>query len=236
MNTILFDLDSTLLPIDQALFEKVYFSELGKKFTELGYDGPELLKAVYTGTKAMLSNDGTQTNENVFWNSFQSNVGAEILQLKPILEKFYEEEFLKSKIATKDNPLAKPLIDSLVKKGFTVVLATNPLFPPSAVKTRLSWLKLSLEDFTWVTTYNNSSYTKPNLGYYKNILKEINKQPSDCLMVGNDIKEDACALDLGMQFYLVTNHMLNTDLPDPSPFKHGTFEECCLFLETLSCE
>lgn len=236
MNTILFDLDSTLLPMDQDQFEKIYFSELAKRCAAAGYNADEIPTAVYTGTKAMLKNDGTQTNETVFWNAFKQILGDDVVSLKPVLDDFYTNEFNKAKVAVNENPLANPLIKSLVKKGFTVVLATNPLFPPPAVETRLSWISLSRSDFNWVTTYDNSSFTKPQLGYYESILKQIGKKAEECIMVGNDVKEDACASELGLDFYLVTDHMLNTDLPDPTPFHHGTFAECCDYLESLSCD
>lgn len=236
MNTILFDLDSTLLPMDQGNFEKIYFSELAKKCAESGYNPEEIPNAVYMGTKAMLKNDGTRTNEDAFWEAFKNVLGDGVVVLRPVLDDFYANEFNKAKVAIKENPLANPLINSLVNKGFTVVLATNPLFPPAAVETRLSWISLSCSDFNWVTTYNNSSFTKPNLGYYSSILEQIGKKPEECMMVGNDVKEDACAAELGLDFYLVTDHMLNTELPDPTPFHHGTFAECCTYLEALPCE
>lgn len=233
MNTILFDLDSTLLPMDQKQFEKVYFTHLTQKLAQHGYDPEKAADAVWRGTYAMVKNDGTQTNETRFWNTFRGILGEQVNDMQPILDDFYSNEFHAAKSATGQNPLAKPLISSLKAKGFTVVLATNPLFPPVAVKSRLSWIDLTPNDFEWVTTYNNCRYTKPNLNYYKDILSQIGKKPEECLMVGNDMIEDACAAQLGLGFYLVTNHHLNIPTPKPEGFPHGTFEECFAYLSSL---
>ena len=42
LKAILFDLDGTLLPMDQDTFVNAYFTEILKKFVQLGYDGKKL--------------------------------------------------------------------------------------------------------------------------------------------------------------------------------------------------
>ena len=70
LKAILFDLDGTLLPMDQDLFMNYYFGELAKKMVPLGYNKDTLVKDVWTGTKAMVLNDGSKTNADAFWNKF----------------------------------------------------------------------------------------------------------------------------------------------------------------------
>jgi FMN phosphatase YigB (HAD superfamily) len=50
---------------------------------------------------------------------------------------------------------------------------------------------------------------QPNLHFYEEILERINVDAHDCMMVGNDVQEDLVAGQLGMQTYLITDHMLN---------------------------
>lgn len=38
MNTVLFDLDGTLLPMDQEAFIRLYFGALSQKFEPYGFD------------------------------------------------------------------------------------------------------------------------------------------------------------------------------------------------------
>lgn len=45
MNTVLFDLDGTMLPMDQDVFAHGYFSELAKNLQHLGWTGKSLWNA-----------------------------------------------------------------------------------------------------------------------------------------------------------------------------------------------
>ena len=63
MKIVMFDLDGTLLPMDQDVFVKAYFSELCKKAAPFGYDPEKLIKGVWAGTGAMVKNNGAKTNE-----------------------------------------------------------------------------------------------------------------------------------------------------------------------------
>ena len=89
MKTILFDLDGTLLPMDQEIFVKAYLQALTKKLLPYGYPTEELVQGIWAGTSAMLKNDGAQTNETVFWNVFSSIFGDKVWEDKPIFDEFY---------------------------------------------------------------------------------------------------------------------------------------------------
>ena len=104
-----------------------------------------------------------------------------------------------------------------------MVLATNPLFPMSGMITRLNWLDLYPDDFLLVTSYENSHFCKPNPGYYHHIMKTLGKNPEDCLMVGNDLEEDMCAGEMGMDTFLVTDYTVNKNGMDISAFRQGSF-------------
>ena len=47
INTILFDLDGTLLPMDQELFMKAYFQALGQKCISLSLDEKAMISAIW---------------------------------------------------------------------------------------------------------------------------------------------------------------------------------------------
>ena len=47
--TAIFDLDGTLLPMDQDVFIKAYFSRLAAKLAPHGYDPEKLIKAIWGG-------------------------------------------------------------------------------------------------------------------------------------------------------------------------------------------
>ena len=90
---ILFDLDGTLLPMDQDSFTKAYFDGLSKKLAPYGYEPKHLVGGVWQGTKAMVKNDGTQTNEQVFWKEFASLFGEKVYGDISEFNEFYETDF-----------------------------------------------------------------------------------------------------------------------------------------------
>jgi FMN phosphatase YigB (HAD superfamily) len=83
-----------------------------------------------------------------------------------------------------------------------VVIATNPLFPATAIEQRLEWAGVAGFPYQLVTTYENSRACKPNLLYYEQILKSIGHHAEACLMVGDD-DMDMVAGHLGCATFLV---------------------------------
>ena len=225
MDTILFDLDGTLLPMDQDQFMMAYFKELAKKLAPLGFEQKSLIEGVLKGTNAMVANDGAATNNQLFWNSFTDDFGELAQKHQKDFDTFYEVEFQRVKQVTKENPLAKACIDALKEKGYTLAIATNPIFPRVATLSRIKWIGLEPEDFSLITTYEDSCFCKPNLAYYQLILNYLKKDADQCMMVGNDVTEDMCAKELGMEVYLVNDCLINKEERDISLLPQGTFAQ-----------
>ena len=78
VKVVLFDLDGTLLPMDQETFIKEYLGGLVQKLVPHGYNPDLVVKAVYAGMKAMTTNDGSCTNEVAFWTAFTGILGENI--------------------------------------------------------------------------------------------------------------------------------------------------------------
>ncbi len=233
MRVVLFDLDGTLLPMDQEVFTKAYLGELSKKGAALGYGAKELVHAVMVGLEIMIANDGAMTNEERFWEHFLATFGGEVQVHAEEFDRFYQNEFKRVVHATQPTPLAKQYIEILKDKGYQLVLATNPIFPQAATFERMRWAGLDAEHFALVTTYDNSRFTKPNLDYYRDILETIGAEPEECLMIGNDVQEDMGVAELGMQVYLVTDDLINATGEDISQWPQGNRENLLAFLKTL---
>ena len=231
--TILFDLDGTLLPMDQDSFTKAYFDGLSKKLAPYGYEPKLLVGGVWQGTKAMVKNDGTQTNEQVFWKEFASLFGEKVYGDISEFNEFYETDFDKLKSYCGYNEQANKTIRALKEKGYTLALASNPVFPLTAQKKRMLWAGINPEDFALITSYENSHYCKPNPLYFKEIADKLGVKPSDCLMVGNDTTEDAAAILMGMDFFLLTDCLLNKESKDISKFRRGSFVQLLNYIENL---
>ena len=233
ITTILFDLDGTLLPMDQERFVKSYLSRLAKKMAPYGYDPDTLIKAVWAGTGAMVKNDGSATNREVFWKVCNSIFGRDTQADEPLFEEFYRIDFQEVRQDCGFDPRAAEAIREIKSKGFRTILATNPLFPPIATQSRVRWAGLSPEDFEWITTYDNSVHCKPNLDYYRDILNKMGLKAEECLMVGNDVSEDMVARDLGMQVFLLTDCIINKENKDISQYPNGSFPELLAYIRAL---
>lgn len=225
ISTVLFDLDGTLLPMDLEEFTKEYLTLLAKKLAPYGYDPKQLTNTIWAGTGAMVKNDGSRTNEEAFWEVFAQVYGERTQTDKPLFDGFYEKEFHQAKVICGYNPEAAKTVRQLRKMGYRIVLATNPLFPAVATQARIRWAGLEPSDFELYTTYENSSFSKPNTAYYQQILSRLGLSAEECLMVGNDVTEDMVARKLGMHVFLLTDCLLNKDGVDISLFPNGSFPQ-----------
>jgi len=233
ITTVLFDLDGTLLPMDQDVFVKSYIGRMAKKLAPSGYD-PELLsKGLWKGTGAMVQNDGTRTNEEVFWSVFNTVLGRDCRPDEPLFMDYYHNDF---QLVAQDcgfDHRAAETVAAIKAMGLHVSLATNPLFPSIATYSRAKWAGLNPEDFDLITTYENSRHCKPNPAYYLDILSELKVKPENCLMVGNDVGEDMIARELGMQVFLLTDHLINRTGADISQYPNGSFGELMDYIREL---
>jgi FMN phosphatase YigB (HAD superfamily) len=228
IDTILIDLDGTLLHFSQKAFISAYFAELGKVFTRLGMDVKKSSEAVWAGTKAMMENDGSALNSVRFWSAFAGYLSLDsdsIAGVEAACDAFYTNEFNAVRSVVIPSEIPERLIRSLQTKGYTVVLATNPLFPACAVETRLGWTGLAPGDFRLVTDYSCSAYCKPNPGYFREILSKIGKEPEQCIMAGNNPLEDMSAGALGIETWLVTDCLENESDVDITCFRRGPLAE-----------
>lgn len=233
LTTILFDLDGTLLPMDQEEFIRAYFHQMAGKLAPLGYEPQKLMDAIWTGTAAMIANDGRQNNETVFWNAFCRIFGPKAMEDKDIVDSFYLQEFQRVQAVCPANPQAAQTVHRLQDLGLTLVLATNPIFPAPGTHSRIRWAGLTVEDFALCTTYENSRFSKPNLNYYRDILQQLAVSPEECLMVGNDVGDDMVARELGMEVFLLTDCLINQSGTDIDRFPHGSFPQLMDYVRAL---
>lgn len=231
ITTVLFDLDGTLLPMDQEVFIKDYFGRLARKLAPYGYEPKKLIEAVWAGTKAMVKNTGEKTNEAAFWDAFDEDFGYPASKDASVHQDFYQNEFNEVKAVCGFDPMAAQIVRSLKEKGIRVVLATNPLFPAIATENRIRWAGLEPDDFAYFTTFENSHYCKPNLDYYREIMEELHLNPEECLMVGNDVGEDMITQQLGMKVFLLTDCLINKAGEDISQYPNGGFANLDMHLK-----
>ncbi len=225
IKAILFDLDGTLVPMDQDVFVGDYFKRISTKLAPYGYEPKQFVDTIWKGTYAMIKNNSDKCNEQIFWDYAKTVYGEKILADKPLFDEFYEQEFDKVKAVCGFNPQAAETVRKLKEMGYKVALATNPIFPERATRWRINWAGLTPDDFEFYTTYENINSCKPNPAYYIECAARIGCKPEECLMVGNDVGDDMVAEKIGMQVFLLTDCLINKNDEDISNYPNGSFDE-----------
>lgn len=209
-NVVLFDLDSTLLQMDQDLFLKSYFKAIAKFSLKLGYDPEEFMRLFNIAAFSIIKNDGSKTNEDVFWDIINEKY-PNVEELKQKFEDFYKTDFKELEVLITKSSVSNDIIKELKSKGYTIILATNPVFPRICTYERMRWAGLSIDDFLDITTYEDSTFCKPNRKYYMELLNRNNIDPKNCIMVGNDVDDDFLDLPEEIEKVLITDYLINND-------------------------
>ena len=205
MRGVLFDLDGTLLPIDFDAFVPRYLAFVGERIGPR-LPGVDLVRALWAATQAMLANDGSRTNEDALWQVFGPKVARPRDEVTALFLEFYERDFPKLGTDLVRDPAAARVVAACRAAGMRVALATNPVFPRVAIEERLRWAGLDAADFDLVTSVDRMSWCKPQPQYYRAVADELDLEPSECWMVGNDVAQDlAPAAAVGMRTFLVDN-------------------------------
>lgn len=97
-------------------------------------------------------------------------------------------------------------MDGCRARGLRVALATNSVFPRIAIEERMRWGALDPARFDFVATFEGMRACKPSSRYYREVAATLGVEPTECLMVGNDLEMDiAPAKKAGMATFLVDN-------------------------------
>ena len=236
IKAILFDLDGTLLPMDRSVFESAYMGSLAQMAAGRGYDPKDFLRALGKSIAAMAQNDGSLPNGDVFWNTFAEASGKSRETEEPAFQIYYETDYQKLEAVCGKNPAALLAVKALRQKGYTLAIATNPVFPVIGIESRLAWAGCDKGDFALLTTIENSRFTKPHGGYYRDVAEALGVLPEECLMVGNDVSDDMPAERAGMRVFLLTDCLENPKGEDCARYPQGGFSELLAYIEERAKE
>lgn len=220
---IFFDMDGTLLPMDAEVFARTYFKLLTKKMLPHGYEPETLINGINAGITAMQTNDGTRRNQEIFWEHFAEVAGERVHADRALFDEFYAIDFQRISSSCGYTPEAKRTIALCKELGYRVVVATEPIFPLSAMESRLRWAGVDPSEVDYITSYETSGYCKPDLGFYRELLDRFGITADECVMVGNDVGEDLPAEELGMKVFLLTDCLINKKNADINQWEHGGY-------------
>jgi FMN phosphatase YigB (HAD superfamily) len=209
ISTLLLDLDGTLIGNDMDEFIPKYLHLLSEHNADLVAQEkftPTLLNA----TMRMTQNDDPEvTLEQAFATHFYPTLGVSENELRGSIDDFYANRYPLLQPIIQVRPQAKDLIEQALQRGLEVVIATNPLFPLTAIKQRMAWGEIGTDDFpyTLITSYESFHFCKPNMAYYAEVLGRLGRRTNEAAMVGNDPKNDLVPSQaLGIPVFHIDDH------------------------------
>lgn len=206
MKALLLDLDNTLLENSMESFIPAYLSSISRHVAE-ELSPQQFIHHLMQATDAMSSDvDPQRTNMQVFDTAFFPAIGCTREELEPLLDDFYARRFPELASLTQPVPGARSLVEWAFEQGLQVAIATNPLFPRTAVEQRLEWAGIPADRFPYdlITTYEIMHAAKPHTAYYREIIMHLDRQPEECIMVGDEWEMDILpAMELGMRAYWI---------------------------------
>ncbi|MEN8172769.1 MAG: DinB family protein [Chloroflexota bacterium] len=234
--TLLIDLDDTLIANSMATFIPAYVGGLGKALSN--HIKPELAaQTLNTATDQMFANiRPDRTLKEVFDPAFYPKLGVTEGEMRAPIARFYEEDFPKIKSLTQAIPDAVRLIGTAIERGYRIGIATNPLFPLTAIQQRLAWADLPTGsyDFDLVSSYESFHFAKPNPAYFAEFLAKMGWPRGPVVMVGNDpIHDIQGASGLGLATFWVNNQSTNTDGVGKNRHAIGSLADVIPWLDAL---
>lgn len=209
-------MDGTLLDNSVRTFVPAYMAAIARHLSSL-VDLEQLNDALLISTKQMILNqDPNCTLLEVFDANFYPRVGIQRDVLAPVLADFFANVYPDLKHLTRRNPEAVGFVQQAFERKYRVAVATNPLFPLTAIEQRLEWAGLSpLEyHFAVVPGAENVHFAKPNPAFLAELLAVMGWPEGPAIMVGDDLENDIhCAQALGLPTFAVGSHDIGPPMP-----------------------
>lgn len=237
--TLLLDLDGTLLANEIGEFLPVYLKKLGDHLAS--HAAPdELVPALLAATQAMIRNNRPdRTLKEVFDARFFSSLGIDEEETRADIEDFYANVFPNLRSLTQPKPEAIDLVQYAVDCGYQMVIATDPLFPRTAILQRLEWANLSPENYPFrlIASYETFHFAKPNQAFFAEILARLGWPAGPVLMVGDDLEKDIRASrGLGIAAYWLTPKEQTVKDGNIWPTTSGSLADVIPWLEATSAD
>lgn len=202
--TLLLDIDDTLLINPMDTFIPAYLGALSNHLKDHA-DPQQLIQQLLFATSEMSKNLRPDcTLKEIFDSIFYPALGWDEGELRPLIDQFYTEQFPNLKPLTKPRPGAIQLVEEALKRDYQLAIATNPLFPKTAIVQRLDWAGLSPEDYPFeiIPSYETFHYAKPHPAFLAELLAELGWPDQPGIMIGDNVEHDIpTALDLGIPMY-----------------------------------
>lgn len=239
MTLLLFDLDDTLLGNEMNNFIPAYLQALAHRMSVVA-DPAVLIKTLLSATRQMIENPShDHTLEQKFDAAFYPVLGLRRQDVQGIIDDFYAEDFPGLRGLTQYRPEAVRVVGQVVKRGDTAAIATNPLFPRTAIVQRLNWAGFQADEFPFamIPSYETFHFAKPNPAYFAEFLGQLGWPKIPVVMVGNDVDMDiGAARQLGLPVFWISGDGASSwNGPGVEP-PHGELTDLLAWLDRSNVE
>jgi FMN phosphatase YigB (HAD superfamily) len=120
------------------------------------------------------------------------------------------------------------------QQKYPLTLATNPIWPREIIELRVRWAGIDPAIFTEITHAKRMHAYKPSREYYREILEQGKLEAEDCLLIGDNVKMDLPATQVGIPVFIVGSFKKLMKLrysPAKAPAWRGPYSELRKLLE-----
>ncbi|GAB1422097.1 hypothetical protein MASR2M15_23080 [Anaerolineales bacterium] len=206
IKAILLDLDNTLIVNNIENFIAAYLNSLNY-YVRQKWSIADVSPALFRSIKKANTSPLNQMNIDVVYEELQKDAQLSLAQIQEDVADYYKYQYPDLKNCVQEKKEIKGLLESIHALKIPIVIATNPIFPLTAIKQRMQWGNLP-EDLTYqlITNAENMHFTKPNPAYYAEILGKLGLEPDETLMVGDDLEQDILpAHQIGIHTFLLSD-------------------------------
>lgn len=232
--TLLLDLDDTLLGNQIDTFIPYYTRLLAKHFAPV-VDPDLLVRQLMAATGFMLSHQRTDlTLQENFDSVFYPAIGLSKSEAKPWLDDFYSQIFPTLQQYTRTIPASADLLNAAFADGLQVAIATNPLFPRTAILQRLQWAGADPRQypFALIPDYETFHFAKPNPAFFAELLAHLDWPEGPLVMVGDTLDNDiTAARQMGLSAFWISKNGLQPPAGPLAPSGRGAISEVFPWLQ-----
>ena len=192
IKAVLLDLDNTLLHNPNRRFSAAFRQQFDRHFSSC-FGVEDASTALRPAIRA-ISNDSCNyaTNTEVILRSLSAAFSLSRTETVAAFDSFYEGSYNELKSLTAPVSKAETLVERLLQQNLLVAIATNPLYPESAILKRIDWAGLSnfICNFAFVTNSDNMHFAKPSPAYFAETVARVGIEPDESLMIGDSLTND----------------------------------------------
>jgi FMN phosphatase YigB (HAD superfamily) len=236
--TLLLDLDNTLLRNENSVFIPALIEAFCESASDL-IDPGEIPAVFLESTRAMILNTRP---DKVLWEVMGEDLsrrsGVERARLEQRIYSFYDEIYRTLKGLTGPINGARELVREAISRGYRIAIATNPIYPLSAIRQRLEWADLSNDWFKpdMITSSERFHFTKPAPAFFSEVMAQMGWPEGEIIAIGDDLQNDIRpAREFGIPAYQAVQGTAEPNA-DPESSGRGALSDFFDWLDSTPAE